>query len=293
MSENGKRVLLEAAEYDLKGAKIVNQYFPAAGSASTGREVYKYDDKGNINEMTLSAADGALISKEVYKYEFDSLGNWTKMTTSVAVVENGAIGFEPTEVTYRTISYYLNAAMTNVLQPSNNNGVAAAVKPIANTTTTNENKNVKPAPQQTLVASLQIPRRGPLTFSSQSNQPVVDVRGASFVTNQKVAVDNAPPPPPPVSRAPVSGGVLNGNAVSLPAPFYPEQARRLNVSGTVEVGVLIDENGKVVSAKAVSGPSPLRESSVQAALRARFTPTKLSGQPVRVTGKIIYNFKRD
>src|SRR5215813_7867719 len=118
--ETGKRVLLEAAEYDLKGAKTVNQYFPVSGSTPTGREVYKYDDKGNISEMTLSGSDGSLISKEVYKYEYDSLGNWTKMTTSVAVVENGSVTFDPTEVTYRTISYYLDATMTKMLQPASN-----------------------------------------------------------------------------------------------------------------------------------------------------------------------------
>src|SRR5260370_16112301 len=89
--EDAKRVLLETAEYDLKGSKTQNQYFPVAGSTLTGREVYKYDDKGNISEMTLVNADGSLVSKEVYKYESDSLGNWVKMTTSVAVVENGKI----------------------------------------------------------------------------------------------------------------------------------------------------------------------------------------------------------
>src|SRR5712691_9137600 len=107
--EDDKRVLLETAEYDLKGSKTQNQYFPIAGSTLTGREVYKYDDKGNLSEMTLVNADGSLVSKEIYKYESDSLGNWVKMITSVAVVENGKIEFEPTEATYHTIFYYLDA----------------------------------------------------------------------------------------------------------------------------------------------------------------------------------------
>src|SRR5207237_8898351 len=82
-----KRVILETAEYDLKGRKTQNQYFPITGSTLTGQEVYKYDAKGNISEMTLLGANGALISKEVYKYDYDSVGNWTKMTTSLAVIE--------------------------------------------------------------------------------------------------------------------------------------------------------------------------------------------------------------
>ncbi len=280
--EAGKRVLLEAAEYDLKGAKTVNQYFPVAGSAPTGREVYKYDDKGNISEMTLTAPDGSLISKEVYKYEYDSLGNWTKMTTSVAVVENGSISFEPTEVTYRTISYYLDATMTKMLQPTSTPSPTSA-KVVDNGSTTKST-------QQTVVPPLQLTRRSPITVSGQAVQPLAEMRNVSFVSNPKVTVENAPSPPAQPARM-VTGGVLNGSALNLPSPLYPEAARRMRTSGIVEVEVVIDENGKVISAKAISGPTVFRDNAVQAALRAKFTPSKLSGQPVKVTGKIIYNFR--
>ena len=50
------------------------------------------------------------------------------------------------------------------------------------------------------------------------------------------------------------------------------------------------ETGKVIAASATSGPSTLREAAVQAALKARFSPTKLSGQPVKVSGVINYKF---
>ena len=279
--EAGKRVLLEAAEYDLKGAKTVNQYFPVSGSTPTGREVYKYDDKGNISEMTLSGNDGSLISKEVYKYEYDSLGNWTKMTTSVAVVENGSITFEPTEVTYRTISYYLDATMTKMLQPASNTSPTPAKS---------ADNNTAAKPNQTTVPPLQVTRRAPITLSGQSVQPVAEMRNVSFVSNPKVNVDNAPTPPPKPTHM-VSGGVLNGNAVNLPAPAYPDAARRMRTSGVVEVEVVIDENGKVISAKPLSGPPIFRDNAVQAAMRAKFTPSKLSGLPVKVTGRIVYNFR--
>lgn len=285
--ENGKRVLLEAAEYDLKGTKTVNQYFPVAGATPTGREVYKYDDKGNISEMTLMGSDGSMVSKETYKYEYDSLGNWTKMMTSVAVVENGAITFEPVEVTHRTISYYLDSRMTNLLQPSNN-VAAAPAKPDTKVASNSGNSTSKPTSAQTL-APLNFTRRSPVNVGG--SPVVVDIRNASFVTNQTVSVDNAPPPPAPAKRAPVSGGVLNGNAIVLPSPAYPDAARRMRIEGTVEVEVVIDENGKVLTAKAVTGPVALRDSAAQAALRARFTPSKLSGQPVQVSGRIVYNFK--
>lgn len=281
--EAGKRALLEAAEYDLKGAKTVNQYFPVNGSTPTGREVYKYDDKGNISEMTLTGADGSLISKEIYKYEYDSLGNWTKMTTSVAVVENGSITFEPTEVTYRTISYYLDATMTKMLQP-------ASTPPTTTTAKSADNSSATKSTKQSSAPPLQVTHRPPITLSGQALQPLAEMRNVSFVSNPKVTVENAPFPPAQPTRM-VTGGVLNGSALNLPAPLYPDAARRMHTSGIVEVEVVIDENGKVISAKAVSGPAIFRDNAVQAALRAKFTPSKLSGQPVKVTGKIVYNFR--
>jgi protein TonB len=84
--------------------------------------------------------------------------------------------------------------------------------------------------------------------------------------------------------------VLNGKAISLPPPTYPPIARAAHASGTVTVQVLVDEEGKVVTAHAVSGHPLLQAAAVQAARQARFSPTKLSGQPVKVSGVIIYNF---
>jgi TonB family protein len=100
------------------------------------------------------------------------------------------------------------------------------------------------------------------------------------------------PPPPPVKKVPkqISGGVLNGKATSLPKPPYPPAARAVRAAGAVSVQVLIDESGSVVSASAVSGHPLLRAAAVQAARGARFSPTMLSGQAVKVSGVITYNF---
>jgi len=88
----------------------------------------------------------------------------------------------------------------------------------------------------------------------------------------------------------ISGGVLNGKASSLPKPQYPAAARAVNASGAVNVQVTIDEEGNVISASAVSGHPLLRQAAEQAAQASKFLPTKLQGQPVRVTGVIVYNF---
>lgn len=112
--------------------------------------------------------------------------------------------------------------------------------------------------------------------------------------NNPVVVDNDEPPPPKPTPKPVpkiiSQGVLNGKAVSLPKPAYPQIAKAAKASGTVVVQVTIDESGKVVSASALSGHPLLKAAAVQAAYGARFSPTLLSGQPVKVSGTINYNF---
>lgn len=103
----------------------------------------------------------------------------------------------------------------------------------------------------------------------------------------------APPPPPapkPPPSRPISGGVLNGKARSLPKPAYPPAARAVRASGAVNVQVLIDESGNVVSASAVSGHPLLKAAATSAARSAKFSPTMLSGQPVKVSGLITYNF---
>ena len=143
-------------------------------------------------------------------------------------------------------------------------------------------------------------RRGVTTMigneSSNAAAPMPAGPGAGTVVTgpAKVQIADEPPPPeapkPTPPRAPISGGVLNGKAISLPKPPYPQIARAAHASGTVVVQVLIDENGSVVSAHAVSGHPLLQAVAVQAAKQARFSPTKLSGQPVKVTGVIQYNF---
>lgn len=88
----------------------------------------------------------------------------------------------------------------------------------------------------------------------------------------------------------IEGGVLNGKAISLPKPDYPPRARAAHVAGTVVVQITIDEEGNVIFARAVSGHPLLQEAAVLAATQAKFPPTRLSGQPVKVKGVLAYNF---
>jgi protein TonB len=108
-----------------------------------------------------------------------------------------------------------------------------------------------------------------------------------------------PPPPPPAPkptptpeprRTVVSGGVLTGKAISKPPPAYPAIAKAARAQGTVVVQITVDESGRVVSASAISGNPLLQQAAVSAVRNWRFSPTMLSGQPVKVTGTVTVNF---
>jgi TonB family protein len=330
----GPRVVLETTTYDQKGNRVDNAYFLNAGGSLTGREVYKYDARGNIMEMTLHDEGGSLIAKEVYTYEFDAVGNWVKMTTAVAVIEGGKVTFEPSEVTYRTISYYMDeAVMAKLSQPASAQPTAGVpaqpqpAAPVAQTTTQTNSANAqakttsanaqtnsqagaqsKPSPpaseaaKQTASARPARNTAAPLVVASldrgalaDAGLPVTAGSGAASSAGPAVKADGDAPAAPaaPVRTGPlkpVSGGILNGRALSLPPPVYPDAAKRARSSGVVEVEVVIDTNGKVISAKAVRGPALLMQAAEMAARLARFTPTLLSGQPVKVVGFINYNF---
>ena len=136
----------------------------------------------------------------------------------------------------------------------------------------------------------------PTCSNSNAIAPAAPGAGTSGITSAPERVemkDEAPPAAPtpkPTPHAPISGGVLNGKAIRLVTPPYPAIARSAHASGQVSVQVLIDENGNVLSATPTSGHPLLRAAAQSAAMQSKFSPTKLSGQPVKVNGVIIYNF---
>jgi TonB family protein len=99
------------------------------------------------------------------------------------------------------------------------------------------------------------------------------------------------PPKPSADYEMLSdAGILNTLAIDLPKPVYPAAAKKDHISGQVQVKVVLDEAGKVVSAEATFGPEQLRAAAVEAAKRARFKPTLIGGVPQKVFGIILYDF---
>lgn len=119
-----------------------------------------------------------------------------------------------------------------------------------------------------------------------------DCLTCSGTTQTVVLPDKAPEPPPvkPPTTLRVASTILSGRAISLPQPPYPIIAKQAHVQGPVSIQILVNEEGKVLSAQVVSGNAMLSSAAKDAAMRARFSPTMLNGTPVKIQGVITYNF---
>jgi TonB family protein len=89
---------------------------------------------------------------------------------------------------------------------------------------------------------------------------------------------------------PVELGDLNAKAISLPQPVLTEEAKRVKATGRVSVRVIVDEDGKVVSAVALNNVAALRDAAQAAARQALFKPLVMGGITVRFTGVLNYDF---
>jgi len=263
---------LEVSTYDAVGRKVDSVAYPVEGTSAPGKEEYKYDDKGNIIEMTLRGNDGSVLSKEKYTYEFDEFGNWKKMTTAIAIYENGAVSYEPTQVTYRTLTYYYGPSMPKSGVPTGT--VAAPSKKRTDAVVDTANKPAATQPPNEVSAP-------PINVAEKST-PSTPTSAEANASKEEVKI--------PVMR--ISEEVLRKAAIEIPEPQYPEDAELARAAGPVRVEVIIDHNGVVTTARATSGNPRLFDAATSAASKARFLMSAFSDQPTGAYGVLTYNFAR-
>jgi TonB family protein len=187
----------------------------------------------------------------------------------------------------------------NTIRPASdtNNNVTQSTR-VGELIDTASNPNNVPDRIGTVAPSVP-PARPDSVLGNVNADPVTPAggRGVPGGTGNTPVVDMVEPPPPAapnptpvVPKVIKISRVLNGEARLLPKPNYPPLARQIRLQGSVNVQVLIDETGRVVSAKAMSGHPLLVPEAQRAAMMARFSPTIIGEQPVRISGVIIYNF---
>jgi TonB family protein len=124
------------------------------------------------------------------------------------------------------------------------------------------------------------------TGSEKPEPPKLESKPKPSPETQKQPETSAPTE----AVAPTEGGILNSKAIQLPAAKYPDEAKKIHAFGEVQVQILVDETGKVISAVPMFGPASLRQAAVDAAKQARFKPTIVDGVAVKVSGILTYDF---
>jgi protein TonB len=123
-----------------------------------------------------------------------------------------------------------------------------------------------------------------------AGQAGLTARGEGYVRAQKPVAIVAGDPLFSKPRASSRSTIVNGRAISLPQPSYPQNAKDAGIEGTVTVYITIDEKGDVIEAHGSGAHPYLEEAAVAAAKQAKFEPTQVDGQPVLVTASITYRF---
>jgi TolA-binding protein len=257
----GPRQLLEITTYGPRGNRVENVSYPSG--SLVGKEEYKYDDKGNIVEMTLRDESGTILSREAYDYEIDRFGNWTKMVTSLLVFEGGTLKHEPIEVTYRTLTYYFDDQIAKIVEPASSRkapGIPAATGlkvsnliALANAPATSAGSNTPGAP---LVLGLDSPPE----------------------LTKPVDAEKTSAPAPGTTKPPDGSSVLSANPqpeltkpVEAEKPFAPapgtsesahgsSEQPNLRTSSSLSVNITASEEAKVEDVPSKNAPSaPPRE----------------------------------
>jgi TonB family protein len=260
-----------------------------------------------------------LIESSSHRKEFKRRGSFVLFTTITYALMLGASGV----VSIYAYDAHLDAQTTQLelvmfVPPEEHKEVAQPPKNTIRSTENTTNRNPTESVRTTLLASTSNPNKVPDQVSSiavdvpparfdskvgtYNGDPILPTgNGRSTGTGEgngrpNVVISEQPPPPPdppqpPKNKVVKKSVLLNSEALFLPKPKYPPLAVQIHLEGVVNVQVLIDETGKVVSAKAMNGHPLLTVEAVRAANQAKFSPTILGDQPVKVSGVITYNFK--
>jgi TonB family protein len=169
------------------------------------------------------------------------------------------------------------------------------------------NKTSKPATSSadrhpTILPSRIVAPTSPATGGSKSSlDPAPDVAGRTpgpqnVSLGSVLSSVSAAPAPPPVTKS--SGSAAGASVFTQPKlieavqPVYPKLALARGDFGDVTVDALVDQYGKVVATKVLTGPITLREAAVAAISQQRYQPAKLNGVPTSAHVMITIQFKK-
>jgi len=149
---------------------------------------------------------------------------------------------------------------------------------------------IPPAPQPAAEAGQRPPE-------TRAAQPAETAAPTPAVTETRPSADAPKPAPTGVAAAPpaetplrVGGQVQEARLIRRREPVYPPLARQARIQGVVKLEAVIGPDGRVEKVEAISGPPLLRQAAIDAVRQWVYEPSRLNGQPVRVTTQIEINF---
>ena len=131
--------------------------------------------------------------------------------------------------------------------------------------------------------------------SSPEDAPAATPNNTATPNNSTTPAGTTTNPAPATAAGPepqlVSTGSLSGRESKRVTPVYPALAKTHNVTGTVRVFAIVDENGKIWITNS-EGPMMLRQAAEDAARGWVFPPPIFAGKPARVAGYLDFDFKQ-
>ncbi len=162
----------------------------------------------------------------------------------------------------------------------------------------------RPAIPNLKMASPSAPNRNSANLGVGAS-PITDIGATEVVGGTTPAglltsagrTSNPPAPPSaPASSLPVVPAIATKTArdpklISSTRPVYPGAARQADIQGSVTVLATIDENGKVVGARALSGPMLLRQAAVDSVKQWKYSPGLVDGKPAHSQATVAVEFR--
>jgi hypothetical protein len=89
----------------------------------------------------------------------------------------------------------------------------------------------------------------------------------------------------------ISAGWMNRRAINFQNPRYPSAIKKPRPAARVDVRIVTDVDGKVISADVFRGPIDFHNAALDAARKLKFPPIFLSGVPTKISGWVSFDFK--
>jgi TonB family protein len=311
--KHGERVLTKITLYDINGRKSEEVSFNRSRCAK-GRHIFSYDDKNNRTESVFwgqsvvtgkpdnsQAAGSPLIFKQAFRLddsgrpaeiqESDSSGILT-LTQFYKYDDKGRVkelAVADNDLVNSRCEFKYNDDGLPVEEICNGKGFVRAAKKIYTYKYDGSGNWIKK-----IESSTETWPNGSLHRYQTATYREIKLYSSKLAAQKDTedSIDSVKLKPCLPRFVVKTSADLQESAIKRLMPSYPPDAKAAGISGSVVVELTVNEIGKVISVRTVSGPAKLRAASEEAARGWEFRPTLITKVPAKVIGTIVFNYNR-